>query len=139
PPGPGTTHADAVLDGPDRVPGPMRPRPAGATQPSVVRHVHDQPRATLHEVTDEPREDALVTDHDAERGWRAREDAGIGARLEIGNELGPAPDESDHSRQRHEFSEWNEVDLIIPARDPPFGHQKRAVTEPRHRGSISVD
>ena len=59
----------------------------------------------------------FVTDHDAERGWRTRKHDGAGTGLQIGDELRPAPHESDHTRQRHIFSERNEVDLIIPAVD----------------------
>ena len=92
------TTASAVLDGPERIHGEMLPRAARTTKPCVVRHVHDQTCATFHELADKLREDSLVTDHHSEWGWRAREDARAGARLELGDELGPAPDESDQSR-----------------------------------------
>src|SRR5262245_28458453 len=93
-----THHRDPVLDGSERIHGEMLPWAARTTKPGVVRDVHDQARSTFHEFADELGKDSLVTDHDPERGWRAREDARAGARLELGDELGPAPDESDQSR-----------------------------------------
>src|SRR5439155_1334531 len=72
-------------------------------------------------------------------GWRTREDARAGARLELGDELGPAPHESNQSRQRHELPERNEANLIIPADDPAFREEKRAVTKLRRSLSLNVD
>src|SRR5262249_59452444 len=75
-------HRHAMLDRPERVHGQMLPRPGRTTKPCVVRHVHDQARAILHEFTDELGEDPFVADHHGKRGWRAREDTRAGARLE---------------------------------------------------------
>src|SRR6266540_3849360 len=116
----------------------MLPWAARPAEPSVVRHVYDQARPTSHEFTDEFGENPLVTDYDGERGWRAREDARAGARLEFGDELGPAPDESDQSRQRHELSERDELDLIIPPDNPTFSQEKRAVIQLGRSRSISI-
>src|SRR5438034_4393724 len=128
-----------MLDRSERVHGQMLPRPGRTTKPCVVRHVHDQTRATTHEFTDELRENPFVADHHSERGWRTREDARAGARLELGDELGPAPHESNQSRQRHELPERNEANLIIPADDPAFREEKRAVTKLRRSLSLNVD
>ena len=117
----------------------MLPRAARATEPGVVRHVHDQARATFHEFTDELGENPFVTDYDSERGWRAREDARAGTGLELGDELRPAPDESDDSRKRHELSERDEMDLIISPDNPTFSQEKRGVMELWRSRSISID
>src|SRR5207245_1562499 len=91
-------HVHVALEVAEHQAARFHARAASPAKPSVVGHVHDQAPATFHELADELREDTLVTDDDSERGWRAREDARAGARLELGDELGPAPDESDQSR-----------------------------------------
>ena len=55
----------------------------------------------------------------------------MGARpgLQLGDELGPAAHEPEHSRQRHELSERNEMDFIIPIHDPLIGDEERGVAE----------
>src|SRR5215510_50686 len=100
-------------------------------EPSVIRHVHHETRTTPHELPKQLGKDALVADHDAERGWRTLKHRSASTGLELGDELGPTFHEPNDSRQRHELSERNEVDLIIPADDALFGEQERGVTLPR--------
>ena len=120
-----------MLDRTERVHAEMLLGAAGAAKPRVVRHVHHQPRAIPHKLSDKVGEDALVTDHHAVRGWRALEHDGSGTGLQLGNELRPAPDETDESRERNELTEWNEMDFIISSDDALIGQHERGVTEPR--------
>src|SRR5207247_2002924 len=100
--------------------GEVLPRAGRAAEPSVVRHVHDQPRSTSHELADELGKDSLVTDYDTERGRRTLEYHRVRARLELGDELGPASNEPEQTRERDELSEWDEVNLIISLDDAVF-------------------
>src|SRR5262245_37207874 len=118
-----------MLDGPQRVHRQVLERSARASEPAVVRHVHHHARAIVHELAKEVRKDTFVTDYDAERGWRTRKHDGTRAGLQISDEFRPAPHKSDHTRQRHEFSERNEVNLIISAGDSPAANEKRRVAE----------
>src|SRR5262249_8041930 len=117
-----------MLDGAKRVHREMLQRPLGVAEPGVIRHVHHRTRSTPNEPTEQFGEDALVTDHDAERGGRTRKNDGASTGLELGDELGPALHKPDDSRQRHELSERNQGDLIIPADDALSGEQERGVT-----------
>ena len=128
-----------MLHRPERVHRQVLLGAAGAAEPTVVRHVHHHARTVVHELTKEIGEDAFVTDDDAERGWRTREHHGPGAGLQLGNELRPAPDEPNHSRKRHVFSEWNEVNFIIPTDDPPLGDDEGGVAQTRRLAVQHVD
>ena len=119
-----------MLDRTERVHGEVLLGAARPPEPSVIRHVHHQHRAVPHELTEEIRENALVTDYNPEGSRRTIEDDGTRAGLQLGDELGPAPHEPEHPRQRHEFSERNELNLIIAAHDARLGDQKRGVAEP---------
>src|SRR5207249_8559900 len=114
-------------------------RAARPPEPRVVGDVHDQARPILRKVAYQLGKDAFVADHDAERGWRTREHDGPGTGLQLGNELGPAPDEPDHSRQRHVLAERYEMHLIIAPFDATFGQEIRGVTEHEWTRSFHVD
>src|SRR5207244_1540962 len=113
-------------------------RPGRPAEPSVVGHVHHEACTVPHEATHQCRKDSLVTDHGPKGGWRTREDHAAGAGLEVRDELGPAPHEADHARERHVLTKWNKLNLIISVHDASFVQQNCTVTIPGRGGSLSV-
>ena len=114
--------------------------PLVRAEPCVVRHVHHHARATVHELPEELGEDAFVTDHDAERGWRTRKHDGRGS---------PAPDSEMNSAQpltnpiRPESGTYSPngtrwILSYLPD-DPLSGQEKRAVAEPPGHAVEHVD
>src|SRR5207245_581508 len=76
--GVGRAHdAHAMLHRAERVHREVLLGPARASEPCVVRHVHHQPRAIPHELSEEIGKDAFVTDYDTERSRRSVEDHGV--------------------------------------------------------------
>src|SRR5437879_1497479 len=127
----GAHDAHAMLDRAERVHREMLRGPARPPEPRVVRHVHHQQRAVPHELSEQIGEDALVTGYDTEGSRRSIEDLSTRPGLQLGDELGPAAHEPEHSRQRHELPERNELNFIISPHDPLIGDEERAVAEAR--------
>src|SRR3989442_4683349 len=73
-----------------------------------------------HKFANELGEDPLVTDYDTERGGRTLEYHRVRAGIELGDELGPAPDEPEQARERDELAKRDEVDLVVPVDNPTF-------------------
>ena len=100
-----------------------------ATEPGVVGDVHEQPRASEHEVARELRIDCLEADEDAE-AVGLREEGRRGARRVLARRV-ESPVEPRHVRHRRVLGEGDEAALVVEGqRVAPWREEVGRVVEP---------